>query len=169
MSYIVIVLSILIMKTYIISCLIFTASLLTFSCGHQADTDTNIATARSAISNDDFTTALSALNEAQSVAFADSCSHPSDLTEIAALYCIIDEKQQSDDNIVNALRCYELAISIAPDSVRQCFSRLSDDEKCQIDKLDKLLIAQQGNSTLPDSLGINELHDDIIDDIDIIE
>ena len=103
------------MKTYTLIFSVFIASLLTFSCGSNTVPNSNIAIARSAIINNNFSAALSALNEAQSL-LSDSTASPSALTEMAALYCIIDEKMQSDDNIVNALNCYELALKINSDS-----------------------------------------------------
>lgn len=158
------------MKTYILIFSIFIASLLTFSCGSKTAPASNIATARTAIINNDFPVALSALNEAQSL-LSDSTASPSALTEMAALYCIIDENMQSDDNIVNALRCYELALKINPDSVKHCFDQLADDEKCQIDKLDKLLMAQNPTANISENATDSVLVDnnDLINDINIIE
>ena len=158
------------MKTYTLIFSVFIASLLTFSCGSKTAPDNNIATARSAIINNNFSAALSALNEAQSL-LSDSTASPAALTEMAALYCIIDEKMQSDDNIVNALNCYELALKINSDSVKHCFSTLTDDEKCQIDKLDKLLMAQipEKNISRNDSDSVFVDNNDFINDINIIE
>lgn len=158
------------MKTYILIFYVFIASLLTFSCGSKTAPNSNIATARSAIINNNFPAAISALNEAQSL-LSDSTASPSALTEMAALYCIIDEKMQSDDNIVNALRCYELALSINSDSVKHCFTILTDDEKCQIDKLDKLLMAQNPEANISrnatDSVFVD--NNEFINDTHIIE
>ena len=155
------------MKTYTLIFSVFIASLLTFSCGSKTAPDNNIATARAAIINNNFSAALSALNEAQSL-LSDSTASPAALTEMAALYCIIDEKMQSDDNIVNALNCYELALKINSDSVKHCFSTLTDDEKCQIDKL---LMAQipGDNISRNDSDSVFVDNNDFINEINIIE
>lgn len=165
------------MKVYIYTLAILLTTLLTVSCGSNIDPHRNIAIARGAITDGDYNTALSALDEAGSV-MTDTTSSPSALAETAALYCVIDEKMQSENNMDKALHCYELAMRISPDSVKDCFNRLSTDEKCMLDLLDKLLNARHDISEFAEPVDI-ELsdttgfagHDDgeIINDIDIME
>lgn len=162
------------MKVYIYTLTILIASILAVGCGSKINPDRNIAIARSAIARGDYNAALSALDEAKS-AMTDTTSSATSLTETAALYCIIDEKLQSEDYMDKALVCYELAVRINPDSVRQCFSSLSADEKCQLDLLDKLLTARRD---IPDYAEPMDAEADTIDytsdteiinDIDIMQ
>ncbi len=102
------------MKVYIYTLTILIA-LLAVSCGNSVNPANNIALAREAIAHGDYNDALSALDEARSV-MSDSTASAIALTETAALYCVIDEKLQSEDYIDKALGCYGLAVSINPDS-----------------------------------------------------
>ncbi|MDE5657537.1 MAG: hypothetical protein K2J66_03075 [Muribaculaceae bacterium] len=152
------------MKVYIYTLTILIAALLAVSCGNSVNPANNIAMAREAIAHGDYNDALSALDEASSV-MTDSTASAIALTETAALYCVIDEKLQSEDYMDKALGCYGLAVSINPDSVKHCFSRLSPDEKCQLDLLDKLLTARHDIPDYAEPIDSIE----IINDIDIIE
>lgn len=151
------------MKVYIYTLTILIA-LLAVSCRNSVNPANNIAMAREAIAHGDYNDALSALDEASSV-MTDSTASAIALTETAALYCVIDEKLQSEDYMDKALGCYGLAVSINPDSVKHCFSRLSPDEKCQLDLLDKLLTARHDIPDYAEPIDSTE----IINDIDIIE
>lgn len=162
------------MKVYIYTLTVLLTTLLAISCGSNVNPDRNIAMARTAIAAGDYTTALSALDEAGSV-MTDTTSSATALTETAALYCLIDEQLQSENNMDKALQCYELAMRISPDSVRHCFNRLTSDEKCLLDILDKLLTARHDISELSEHTGHNATDtipfdsDSIITDIDIME
>ncbi len=141
-------------------------------CGSKVDTAQNIAIARNAIATGDYDTALSALDEANSV-LTDSTASPKALAEVAVLYYIIDEHRQSDVNQFKALECYELAMKINPDSVRECFSHLSENEQMALDLLGKLHNASHDISQFAEPMdGDTTDYDDsmqIINDIDIME
>jgi len=162
------------MKTFIYAITIFIATALAVSCGSGVNPHHNNAIARNAIARGDFKEAVAALDEAKSV-MTDTTASPSALTETAALYGLIDERQQSQENIAKALGCYELALRINPDSVRICFASLSADEKCQLDILDKLLTARHdipGHVEMMETDSLTAIYSDslnIIDDIDIMQ
>lgn len=163
------------MKAFVYTLTILISTVLAVSCGSGVKPDHNNAMARAAIARGDYNEALAALDEAKSV-MTDTTASPGALTETAALYCLLDEKQQSEDNMAKALKCYELAMSINPDSVRHCFSRLSPEEKCHLDLLDKLHTARHDIS---DHVGMMEADSltvagyggdmDIISDMDIMQ
>ena len=152
--------------------LLIVAMMLPTACGSKVDTDQNIAIARNAIASADYTTALSALDEAHSV-LTDTTASPKALAQIAVLYCIIDEKQQSDNNQFKALKCYELAMKINPDSVKECFSLLSENEQMMLDLLGKLHNASHDVSRFAEPAdgehGVYDENMEIINDIDIME
>lgn len=146
-------------------------------CGSKFNPGRNTAIAREAIARGDYNAALSALDETKSI-LTDSTASPSVLTETAVLYCLIDEKLSSTDNMDKAIDCYRLALSINADSVNSSFAALSPDEKCYADLLDKLLKAHHDVSEHPEGAdgeypvdGIDEGAGEmqIINDIDIIE
>lgn len=166
------------MKVYLYTLAIMVMAMLTTGCGGSVDPNKNIAMARSAISTGDYKAALSALDEAKSV-MTDTTASATALTEVAALYCVIDEKMQAESNMDKALKCYELAIRINPDSAKYCFHRLSVDEQCLLDLVDKLHNARRSSTDFAepyyDADTDSILHydhigdDEIIDDIDIME
>lgn len=162
------------MKGIIYTLTLLVAAILATACGGGVNPDRNNAIAREAIARGEYKEALAALDEARST-MADTTASPGTLTETAALYCVIDERQKSEDNMAKALKCYELAMRINPDSVRHCFARLSTDEKCHLDLLDKLLTARHD---IPDHVEMMEAdsltvagYDDmeIISDLDIMQ
>lgn len=163
------------MKKAIFSLLTLIITLLTVGCGSKVNTARNIATAREAIARGDYNEALSALDE-NSAAMTDTTASPSALAETAVLYCVIDEKTNTDANMSKALKCYQLAIQINADSVNHCFARLSHDEKCHLDLLYKLTNASHDVNEFVEPYDTDSIDasgsyssDDIISDIDIIE
>lgn len=160
---------------YLLS-VIFTI-IVAMGCGSKFNPGRNTATAREAIARSDYNAALSALDETKSE-LTDSTASPSVLTETAVLYCVIDEKLNTTDNIDKAIDCYRLALSINADSVNNSFATLSPDEKCYADLLDKLLKAHHDVSEHPEPVdgeySVDEVEGDvgdmqIINDMDIIE
>lgn len=165
------------MKLYIYTLTLMIASVLAVGCGSKINPARNIAIAREAITEADYDTALSALDEVKSE-MSDTTASATALTETAALYCVIDEKLQSEDYMDKALGCYELAMRISPDSVRHCFARLTADEKCQLDLLDKLLNARRDIPDYAEPMEVapgdtlrydSGADTEIIDDIDIMQ
>ena len=77
------------MKVYLYTLAIMVMAMLTTGCGGSVDPNKNIAMARSAISTGDYKAAISALDEAKSV-MTDTTASATALTEVAALYCVID-------------------------------------------------------------------------------
>lgn len=165
------------MKVYLYTLAIMIAAMLTAGCGSSVDPSKNIDLARNYISAGDYKAALSALDEAKSV-MTDTTASASALTEAAALYCVIDEKMQTEINMDKALKCYELAMRINPDSVGLCFHSLTADEQCVLDLIDKLHNARRGandysepfDGEVTDSIHCYHAGDDeIINNIDIME
>lgn len=138
------------MKTYLYSLILLLTLAVAAGCSSNATPGQNIALAREAIARADYSSAASALDEACK-ALSDSSASPSALTEAAVLYWLIDDHQNTSDYYDKALESYRRAVSIAPDSVYGCFSRLSADEKGYLDIIDKLVKAQTGNVDISDS------------------
>ena len=143
------------MKTYLYSLILLLAIAATAGCGSKTDAGQNIALAREAIARADYQSAVSALDEALKT-LSDSTASPSALTEAAVLYWLVDDQQNTSDYYDKALESYQRAISISPDSVHRCFSRLSADEKGYLDIIDKLVKAQTGNIDISDTTAAND-------------
>ncbi|MBD5229214.1 MAG: hypothetical protein HDS69_04155 [Bacteroidales bacterium] len=150
--------------------ILLAAMMLPAGCGSRVNPDQNIEIARTAIAEGDYTSALSALDEANSV-LRDSTASPKALAQIAVLYCIIDENNHTENNQYKAIECYELAMKISPDSVKECFGLLSDNEQMALDLLGKLHNASRDISEFAEPLDGTEYGDSlqIINDIDIME
>lgn len=114
-----------------------------------------IGTARSAIAANDYKLAAKTLDDA--TAHLDSESPTaSELTEMAVLYMIINERMPEDGHDAAALDCYSRAASISPDSVNILFGTLPPDEAQYLFMLSSLYRSIRQPEPLPDDNNGND-------------